>query len=108
MNDMIAIPTSLATRAATRSRSAHVAPDCRGLNFFDLDRDLRALLPLYMDKALLAHLTPHFQELGGLAGGGVGGLSKAAEPPPPELHARDRFGHDDEWVEFHPAYRAME
>jgi alkylation response protein AidB-like acyl-CoA dehydrogenase len=108
MNDMIAVPTSLATRAATRRRSEHVAPDCRGLNFFDLDRDLRALLPLYMDKALLAHLTPHFQELGGLAGGRLGELSDAAERHPPELHARDRFGRDEEWVEFHPAYRAME
>jgi alkylation response protein AidB-like acyl-CoA dehydrogenase len=108
MNDMIAVPTNLATRAATRSRSAHVAPDCRGLNFFELDRDLRALLPLYMDKALLAHLTPHFRELGGLAGGRLGELSDAAERHPPELHARDRFGRDDEWVEFHPAYRAME
>ena len=42
-------------RCAHRSR--HIAPDCSGLNFYDIDRSLRDLLSLYMDAPLLAHLT---------------------------------------------------
>jgi acyl-CoA dehydrogenase len=96
------------SRSAAARRSAQLAPDCRGLNFFALDHNLRALLPLYMDAPLLAHLAPHLDALGALAGGKLGALSDAAERHPPVLHARDHMGRDEEWVEFHPAYRAME
>jgi acyl-CoA dehydrogenase len=111
MNEMSAIaaaPATQVSRAATARRSAQLARDCRGLNFFALDHNLRALLPLYIAPALLAHLTPHLDALGALAGGRLGELSDAAERHPPVLHARDRMGRDEEWVEFHPAYRAME
>ena len=27
---------------------------------------------------------------------------------PPVLHPRDRFGRDEDWIEYHPAYREME
>ena len=114
MNDLsapaalAAYPASLAGRSAVARRSAQLAPDCRGQNFFGLDHNLRALLPLYMDAPLLAHLQPHLQELGDLAGGRLGELSDAAERHTPELHARDRMGRDEEWIEFHPAYHAME
>jgi acyl-CoA dehydrogenase len=99
---------SLVGRAASARRSQHLASDCRGLNFYDLDRSLRDLLPLYMDGPLLAHLRPLLNELGGLAGGRLADLSDAAERHQPELHGRDRFGRDEEWLEFHPAYREME
>jgi acyl-CoA dehydrogenase len=26
----------------------------------------------------------------------------------PELHQRDRFGRDAQWIEYHPAYRELE
>ncbi len=97
-----------AGRAATARRSEHVAPDCRGLNFYDLDRSLRDLLPLYMAAPVLRHFAPHYHRLGELAGGRLGDLAQAAERHPPELHPRDRFGRDEEWIEFHPAYREME
>ena len=112
MNEMraasAASPTALVSRTATAKRSSHLAPDCRGLNFFNLDHNLRDLLPLYMDAQLLAHLQPHLSELGDMAGGRLNVLSEAAERHPPVLHARDRMGRDEEWIEFHPAYRAME
>ncbi|HEY8290288.1 MAG TPA: acyl-CoA dehydrogenase family protein [Acetobacteraceae bacterium] len=112
MNEMSAAPAvypnSLVGRAAAAKRSSRMAPDCHGLNFFSLDQSLRDLLPLYMDAPLLAHLAPHLSELGELAGGRLGELSDAAERHPPLLHARDRMGRDEEWIEFHPAYRAME
>ncbi|TKW77849.1 MAG: DNA alkylation response protein, partial [Bradyrhizobium icense] len=98
----------LSSRAATAKRSEHLAPTARGLNFFEIDRSLRSLLPLYMDGPLLQHLTPHLLELGELGGGRLGELSDAAEKHPPVLHYRDQFGRDEEWIEYHPAYRAME
>ena len=95
---------SLAGRAAVAQRSRHVAPDCSGLNFYDIDRSLRDLLSLYMDAPLLAHLAPHLQRLGGLAGGRLNDLADLADKHPPKLHYRDRFGRDEEWIEVHPAY----
>ena len=40
-------------RTATKRPSDptdHVAPDCSGLNFFDLDRGVRDLLRLYLSR----------------------------------------------------------
>ncbi len=102
---MNGIPTD---RAASAQRADAIAPSCRGLNYFTIDHGLRGLLPLYMDETLLAHLAPHLSELGALAGDRLYDLSEAAERHPPVLHARDRFGRDEEWVEYHPAYHEME
>ncbi|MAS43535.1 MAG: DNA alkylation response protein [Rhodobacteraceae bacterium] len=103
-----AAPAARATRAASADRSRNIAPDTRGENYWDLDPSLRSLLPLYMDPALLAHLTPHMAELGELAGGRLGALADTCERHEPVLHRRDRYGRDEEWLEFHPAYREME
>ena len=98
----------LASRGASARRSQHLAPDCAGLNFYALDHSLRSLLPLYMDADLLAHLGPHLERLGEIAGGVLNDLAAEADKTPPRLHPRDRFGRDEEWIEFHPAYRGME
>jgi alkylation response protein AidB-like acyl-CoA dehydrogenase len=98
----------LSGRAATAERSKKFAPSAEGSNFFTEDRNIATVLPQYMDAALLAHLTPHLEELGALCGGRLAELSDAAERNPPKLHYRDRFGRDDEWVEYHPAYKEME
>src|SRR5688500_641691 len=94
----------LARREAVAQRSRHIAPDCSGLNFWEVDRSLRDLLALYMDAPLLAHLTPHLNELGALAGCRLNELADLADKHPPVLHHRDRFGRDEEWIETHPAY----
>ena len=47
---------SLTGRDASAHRSAALAPTCRGLNYYAIDRSAQDLLPLYMDGALLAHL----------------------------------------------------
>ena len=99
---------SLAARAASSDRASKLAPSCHGLNFYDIDHSLRSLLPLYMDAPLLAHLQPHLGELGKLAGGRLGELADTAGRHPPELRMRDRYGRDEEHVEYHPAYREME
>ncbi|MBE0593239.1 MAG: acyl-CoA dehydrogenase family protein, partial [Gemmatimonadales bacterium] len=97
-----------ASREASARRAAALAPTCRGLNYYSIDKSVRDLLPLYMDTPLLAHLEPHLSELGELAGNRLHDLSDQAERHPPVLHARDHYGRDEEWVEYHPAYREME
>ena len=88
--------------------SDHLALDCRGMNFYRIDRGLHDLLALYMDPKLREHLTPHYDSLGGLAGGKLDELAEVADKHPPVLHPRDRFGRDEDWIEYHPAYREME
>ena len=100
--------SALPSRAASAERSRALAPTCRGMNFYDIDRSLRDLLPLYMAAPLVDHLAPHLAELGALAGTELHDLSETAERHPAVLHARDRYGRDEEWIEHHPAYRAME
>ncbi len=85
-----------------------IAGDCRGMNFFAGDAGLQQLLPHYLDAKALAHFAPHFDRLGGLAGGRIDELAAIADKNPPLLHARDRLGRDEDWIEYHPAYREME
>jgi len=89
-------------------RADHVAPDCRGADFYAIDPSLRRLLPLYLDQPLCAHLEPSLRRLGVLAGGRLDELAAEADRNPPVLHPRDRWGRDQEWIEYHPAYREME
>jgi alkylation response protein AidB-like acyl-CoA dehydrogenase len=88
--------------------SDRIAPDCRGLNFYAIDPALKQLLALYLPAPLRTHLTPHFTRLGALAGGRLDELAAIADKHPPVLHPRDRYGRDEDWIEYHPAYREME
>ena len=93
------------------SRGHHVtplAPDCAGADFWALDRGLRDLLGLYLDADARGVLEPHMRRLGVLAGGRLDALARVADRNPPVLRARDRFGRDEDWIEYHPAYREME
>jgi len=85
-----------------------VAGDCRGMNFYRTDRALQDLLKLYMPADLRAHLEPHFDRLGALAGNRLDELAAIADKHGPVLHPRDRLGRDQDWIEYHPAYREME
>ncbi|HEY3683664.1 MAG TPA: acyl-CoA dehydrogenase family protein [Streptosporangiaceae bacterium] len=93
--------------AEARRGSAHISPDCRGTNFWRTDPGLRALLGLYLDAPTLAHLTPHYDAFGEVAGGRLDELAEAADKNPPVLRARDRFGRDEDRIEYHPAYHEM-
>ena len=85
-----------------------LAGDCNGLNFFRVDHALRQLLPLYMDADVLAHMTPHYDRLGAIAGSHLDDLARTADRHIPVLHTRNARGQDEDWIEFHPAYREME
>ncbi|MFO1109403.1 MAG: acyl-CoA dehydrogenase family protein [Bradyrhizobium sp.] len=94
--------------AAPRRGADHIAPDCTGQNFYAVDRGLRDLLPLYLSAADFARLEPHFDRLGALAGGRLDELAQLADHHAPVLHPRDRFGRDEDWIEYHSSYREME
>ncbi|MGI4954400.1 MAG: acyl-CoA dehydrogenase family protein [Janthinobacterium lividum] len=86
----------------------HAVPDSFGLNLFSADPALARLAGLYLPAELAAHLRPHFERLGGLAGGRLDRLAAEADRNPPVLHSRSRRGEDLQRIEKHPAYREME
>src|ERR1700730_4151519 len=86
----------------------HIAPDAHGRNFYAIDRQFQDLLSLYLEPGLRAAMTPHFERLGAPAGNRLDELARAPATPPPLLQPRDRFGRDEDWIDYHPAYREME
>jgi alkylation response protein AidB-like acyl-CoA dehydrogenase len=78
------------------------------VNLFHADPDLAALLRVYLPPDLFAHLLPHLQELGGLAGGLLDTLAQTADKNPPELVHRSRTGVDAQHIVKHPAYVELE
>src|SRR3546814_10138575 len=91
---MNATRPAILTESAGPTASDLVAPDCRGLDFYRLDRGLRDLLPPYLDPAALAHFEPHFDRMGKLAGGRLDEFADDADKHPPVFHPRDRYGRD--------------
>jgi len=85
-----------------------LAPDGAGPNFYAIDRGLRELLPLYLAAEDFRRLEPHFERMGELAGGRLDELARIADQHPPVLHPRDRFGRDEDWIDYHSSYREME
>ena len=85
-----------------------LAPDASGLNLYRADGALGPLLDLWMEEGLRAHLEPHLDTLGALAGGRLDALAREADRNGPVLVHRDRFGNDIDAVEHHPAYRGMQ
>ena len=91
-----------------RCGADHIAPDCAGQNFYARDRGLRDLLALYLVPDDFRRLEPHFDRLGALAGGRLDELARIADKHPPVLNPRDRFGRDEDWIDYHSSYREME
>ncbi len=99
---------SLGGTQAQEHGADHIAPDCAGQNFYVIDRGLRDLLQLYLEPDDFRRLEPHFDRLGVLAGGRLDELARIADKHPPVLNARDRFGRDEDWIDYHSSYREME
>ena len=87
---------------------AHPVPDQQGVNLFASDPDLRALLPLYLPPDLFAHLLPHLDRMGAMAGGVLDTLAHTADQNKPTLSHRTRTGIDAQHIEKHPAYVELE
>ncbi len=88
--------------------SDRIAPDCAGLNFYQIDHQFRSLLPIYLTEDEQEHFKPHFHRMGEVAGGRLNELAMIADKNEPVLHPRDRYGRDIDHIEYHPAYREME
>jgi alkylation response protein AidB-like acyl-CoA dehydrogenase len=96
-------------KAPDRKRGPdHISPDCAGQNFYAIDRGLRDLLQAYLDPNDFRRLEPHFNRLGELAGGRLDELARIADRHAPVLNPRDRFGRDEDWIDYHSSYREME
>ncbi|WP_256476132.1 acyl-CoA dehydrogenase family protein [Siccirubricoccus soli] len=88
---------------------AAAVPDSAGLNLWRADPWGQALLRLYLPADLAAHLAPHLDRMGALAGGELDALAAEADRNPPVLQPRTRRGEDaPHRIAYHPAYRAME
>ena len=87
---------------------AEAVPDAYGLNLFRADPWMAPLLGLYMPADLKAHMEPHLDRLGALAGGRLDTLAGTADRNPPVLRTRTRRGEDVNRIDYHPAYREME
>ncbi|MBL6078319.1 acyl-CoA dehydrogenase family protein [Belnapia sp. T18] len=87
---------------------AEAVPDSRGINLWRADPWARPLLGLYLEERLLAHLLPHLDRMGALAGGRLDELAGVADHNPPVLKPRTRRGEDAAAIDYHPAYREME
>ena len=98
----------LGKAAPTAAAAAPPLPDSRGINLFHADPDYAGLLQHYLEPKLYAHLLPHFERLGALAGDELDRLAATADGNPPVLHQRMRTGEDRQWIEKHPAYRRLE
>jgi acyl-CoA dehydrogenase len=99
----------MANQMTRMAHGAHyIAPDIHGRNFYAIDRQFQDLLSLYLEPGLHATMTPHFERLGELAGNRLDELAQTADKHPPVLQPRDRFGRDEDWIDYHPAYREME
>jgi alkylation response protein AidB-like acyl-CoA dehydrogenase len=93
---------------AARADHGHIAPDCAGLNFYDIDPSLQASLAVNMDAKVFAHFEPYIRKLGGVAGDQLDHLARITDRNPPQLEQRDRFGRDIARLVYHPAYHEME
>ncbi len=94
--------------STTQPQGADAVPDSAGLNLYRADPDFARLLTLYLPPDLNAHLAPHLDRLGALAGGELDDLAGTADRNPPVLRHRTRRGEDVQSIEYHPAYRALE
>lgn len=95
-------------RSPSPPSGAAAIPDSQGLNLYRADPELAQLASLYLPPDLAAHLAPHLDRLGALAGGELDALARQADRNPPELQHRTRRGEDLQSIDYHPAYRAME
>ncbi|MGE0874475.1 MAG: acyl-CoA dehydrogenase family protein [Burkholderiales bacterium] len=85
-----------------------VIADSRGQNLYRADPGCAGLLALYLGPGLFAHLAPHLDRLGALAGGELDAHAALADRNPPVLHHRERTGEDRQRIDKHPSYRRLE
>jgi alkylation response protein AidB-like acyl-CoA dehydrogenase len=83
-------------------------PDSRGLNLFECDTGLAALLRIYLPPEIYGKWLPTWRQLGARAGGELDVLALSADKNPPKLLARTRRGEDIQSVHKHPDFVELE
>jgi acyl-CoA dehydrogenase len=83
-------------------------PDSRGLNLFECDAGLAALLKVYLPCDLYNHWFPIWQQLGARAGNELDVLALSADKNPPKLLPRTRRGEDIQTIQKHPDFVELE
>ncbi len=96
------------TAPAAVADAATAVPDARGINLYRADPMAAAVFAAYLPAPLMAHLAPHFERLGALAGGRLDELALVADKNPPTLSVRGRTGRDESRIDKHPAYVELE
>jgi len=83
-------------------------PSTRGLNFFEADPNLAAVLALRAGPENAARALPILREVGEAAGTELDELATIADRNPPVLVTHDREGRRVDEILYHPAYRRMQ
>ncbi|MDK1396903.1 acyl-CoA dehydrogenase family protein [Pseudomonas protegens] len=83
-------------------------PDSRGINLFECDAGLAALLQVYLPSAVYQQWLPTLQHLGARAGGELDVLALSADKNPPVLQPRTRRGESLQSIAKHPDYVTLE
>ncbi|GBD23731.1 Putative acyl-CoA dehydrogenase AidB [bacterium HR29] len=83
-------------------------PSTRGLNFFEADPNLSAVLALRAGPGEAERALPVLRELGEIAGTELDELATIADRNPPVLVTHDREGRRVDEIVYHPAYRRMQ
>jgi alkylation response protein AidB-like acyl-CoA dehydrogenase len=74
-----------------------------GLNWYEVDPDLRFLMDLYIDSFDREWAEGHLRRMGALCGGPVAARSEIIDKNPPRLERYDRWGEEVNEVVHHPA-----
>lgn len=93
---------------ALESHTRHDMPSTRGMNFFDVDRNLEFVCSTVMDPETLERARTHLVAMGELAGGELDALASLADRNPPTLRNYDATGERIDAVDHHPAFVEME
>lgn len=101
-------PQALAAMQSSPAQAFQAVPDRHGSNLYTTDSQLQPLLALYLPPEVNAHLQPHLERMGALAGREIDEWALTADRNPPELEHRDRTGRDAQRIVKHPAYVQME
>ncbi len=101
-------PQALAAMQSSPAQAFQAVPDRHGSNLYTTDSQLQPLLALYLPPEVNAHLQPHLERMGALAGREIDEWALTADRNPPELEHRDRTGRDAQRIVKHPTYVEME
>ena len=101
-------PPEVPTAEQLTGGASAIALDCAGLNFFRSIAACATCCRFISMPPIARGWSRTSIGWASLPAAGSTQLARIADQHPPVLHARDRFGRDEDWIEYHPAYREME